>query len=699
MAVSSSNASANGAESSPKGSPEPLCAIVTPLGMLGYGFEEHLLTDKLDELTKSPMPLAVVMDSGSTDSGPSKLALGTMTCPETSYKRDLTKLIRAVINYHVPVLISSVGGDGSNEHVDLFVEMIKEISASLNCRRELKVLAVYSELSKEVVENKLLAGDISGCGDEVTALTSEEIHATPRILAQMGPEPILNAMQSNPDFDILVAGRAYDPAIFVAFCAINSVKSSSSSFSSLGNNLLGGFYHMGKIMECGGLCATPKSSGATALVYKDGTFDISPLDPAAKCVPLSVAAHTLYEKSRPDILHGPGGYLDLTNTTYEQLPDGTSVRVRGGNFHFSVSEGLSYTVKLEGARVIGFRNLFIGSFKDPILIGQIHEYLEVGKNRCARQHRDMDGKWKLDFHIYGAPERRADGLTSTDEIWNSKEVFIVGEVLADSPTLAKSVASTARVYCSHGAYKGQMATSGNFAFGIGGMTELDVGPCCQFSIYHLMNLRNGEESGHPISNGDGKIAAQDRTLDGLFPWDTIVIRASTSGVAISNDTIPVLETKIATNGVTKRTAQNETKHFQPRDPTTLRDVAKVIRSKNAGPFQLTFDVIFDDPVVYKAVKSSGMLSTDAMAQLFGRSVDEVVYCGFFDQALAFKLTLPRKRGGELSCSGGYMESDVHGSQQYMPLMTLRLTEELRNSLLASDSVRMSQGHLQHNQRV
>ncbi|OAP64841.1 hypothetical protein AYL99_00813 [Fonsecaea erecta] len=418
MAIPSIDASANGAESTLQQTQEPLCAIVTPLGMLGYGFEEHLLTNKLDELTKitPPLPLAVVMDSGSTDSGPSKFALGSMTCPEASYRRDLTKLVRAIINYHVPVLVSSVGGDGSNEHVDLFIEMIKEISSSLNCPRELKVLAVYSELSKEVVEKKLVAGDISGCGDEVPQLTR----------------------------------RAYDPAIFVAFCAMNCVKSSSSPFNSLGINLLGGFYHMGKIMECGGLCATPKSSGATAVMYKDGTFDISPLDPMAKCVPLSVAAHTLYEKSRPDILYGPGGYLDLTHTAYEQLPNGISVRVRGGDFHFSTSEGSPYTVKLEGARVIGYRNLFIGSFRDPILIGQIHEYLEAGKNRVARQHRDMDAKWTLDFHIYGAPETGAAGSTCNDETWTSKEVFIVGEVLADSPALAKSVASTARVYCSHG---------------------------------------------------------------------------------------------------------------------------------------------------------------------------------------------------------------------------------------------------------
>lgn len=134
MAIHLGDASVNGAAPALEGNLEPLCAIVTPMGMLGYGFDESLLTNSLDEFTGtgSPLPVAIIMDSGSTDSGPSKLALGSMTCPEESYRRDLTKLVRAGINYHVPILMSSVGGDGSNEHVDLFVDMIKEIALSLN---------------------------------------------------------------------------------------------------------------------------------------------------------------------------------------------------------------------------------------------------------------------------------------------------------------------------------------------------------------------------------------------------------------------------------------------------------------------------------------------------------------------------------------------------------------------------------------
>jgi hypothetical protein len=117
-------------------------------------------------------------------------------------------------------------------------------------------------------------------------------------------------------------------------------------------------------MECGGQCATPKSHGASATVYSDGTFDISPHDPDAQCTPASVSAHTLYEKTRPDILSGPGGYLDLTASTYEQLEDGRTCRVRGGLFVFSTDAGQPYRLKLEAATTIGYRSMFMGSIRD-----------------------------------------------------------------------------------------------------------------------------------------------------------------------------------------------------------------------------------------------------------------------------------------------------------------------------------------------
>ena len=99
-------------------------------------------------------------------------------------------------------------------------------------------------------------------------------------------------------------------------------------------------------------------------MYRDGTFDLIPMDPESRCTPLSVAAHTLYEKSRPDLLYGPGGHLDLTGSQYEQLEDDRSTRVRGGTFTFSTDTGRPYQVKLEAAKSIGYRSIYMGSISD-----------------------------------------------------------------------------------------------------------------------------------------------------------------------------------------------------------------------------------------------------------------------------------------------------------------------------------------------
>jgi len=180
----------------------------------------------------------------------------------------------------------------------------------------------------------------------------------------MGPEPFYEAMHNTPDFNILVGGRAYDPSPYIAYAAYASKTPLYNRSSTEAQRLWGGFAHMGKIMECGGLCATPKSSGAVATVYHDGTFDITPADPESQCTPLSVSAHTLYEKSRPDLLFGPGGWLDLTESQYEQLNDQRACRVRGGMFKFSREQGLKYQVKLEAAQIVGYRAHYMGSIRD-----------------------------------------------------------------------------------------------------------------------------------------------------------------------------------------------------------------------------------------------------------------------------------------------------------------------------------------------
>lgn len=260
-----------------------------------------------------------------------------------------------------------------------------------------KVISISSGISKTLVSERLKKGLITGCGKPVPALTQEKIDNTPRIVGQMGPEPMLEAMQANPDFNIMITGRAYDPAPYVAFAAFVSGQSLNDTSSEKARHIWGGFTHMGKVLECGGICAVPKSNGAMGTIYEDGTFDLTPLDPKSKCTPISVAAHTLYEKSRPDILYGPGGHLDLTNMKTEALEDGRSVRVRGGEFSFLKDEELPYTMKLEGAEVVGYRSHMLGSFRDRTYP---RSFSIVPDADSCRSDIDQPARW-----LFGARQR------------------------------------------------------------------------------------------------------------------------------------------------------------------------------------------------------------------------------------------------------------------------------------------------------
>jgi hypothetical protein len=111
---------------------------------------------------------------------------------------------------------------------------------------------------------------------------------------------------------------------------------------------------------------------------------------------------------------------------------------------------------------------------------------------------------------------------------------------------------------------------------------------------------------------------------------------------------------------------------------TLAETAKLIRSKNAGPFWLTFDVMFDDPETYRCVRDQDVLNVDLVARLFGQD-PAVVRVFAHDSALAVKVSFPRPNS-----SGSALDTDVFGGQQYAPLMDL--TVELGGSTHATREV-------------
>ncbi|KAH7010409.1 hypothetical protein EDB80DRAFT_572463 [Ilyonectria destructans] len=641
---------------------EPICHIVTPVGMLGYGFDEVLTAHELTRLVPTGIPTAIILDSGSTDSGPEKLALGTTTCPRAAYAKDLAKMMKLIHTFRVPLIFSSAGGDGTDDHVKLMGEIIEEIAAEEeNKDYFIKAISIFSNIKKATILKRLHSGRVSGCGPSVPALTDADVEASPQVVAQVGPEPFIDAMDAHPDFNVIIGGRAYDPVPYAAYATFQLKRQHGNISSSDIQERYGGFLHMGKIMECGGQCSTPKSPGAVATVYPSGVFDIRPMSPSSRCTPFSVAAHALYENARPDILRGPGGALHLENTNYEQLTDGRTVRVSGSQYRSSRSEGLPYQFKLEAARVVGYRSMFMGGVKDHILISQMQGLLPRIKAYVKEQHPDS-GEWEIDFHQYGKGQSTPAG---------PGEMFIICEVLAETQSLAASLAAKARVAMIHGPYPGMKATAGNFGFGIGGKMEIELGPCAKFSVYHLMDLEPGEER-LKLSH---ESAGTEENAQLLHAAVSIIGKGQPRayseefGATVTRlqDTLPKPIARGATY-VDESAVQAVSVH----SPKILSDLAQVLRSKNAGPFDITIDVIFTSEAAYSSMIKSNLLSPKIVAGALGISEDDIVWMGFFKPALAFKVTIPRFRAGKRTSAGGFMENDVHGSQQHVGLATLKL---------------------------
>ena len=101
--------------------------------------------------------------------------------------------------------------------------------------------------------------------------------------------------------------------------------------------------------------------------------------------------------------------------------------------------------------------------------------------------------------------------------------------------------------------------------------------------------------------------------------------------------------------------------------TRLQDLAQVIRSKNSGPFEITFDVIFAQSEAYQRVRSSGVLTPALVCKLYSVPEDDIVALLFFEPALAFKFTLRRNWA-----QGSIGERDTFGAQQYAPLMAIEI---------------------------
>ena len=97
----------------------------------------------------------------------------------------------------------------------------------------------------------------------------------------------------------------------------------------------------------------------------------------------------------------------------------------------------------------------------------------------------------------------------------------------------------------------------------------------------------------------------------------------------------------------------------------ILDIARVVRSKNSGPYELVLDIMLKDRALFDALRASGQFSEERVAEAYGVPRAEIRRIVWFEPANAVKVVMPRR-----IVSGAPGDSDVYGAQQHAPLLSM-----------------------------
>jgi len=400
--------------------------VLSATGVCGSGFKESSL-----EAGIAKRPHFIGCDAGSTDPGPFSLGTGGTAFPLRAIKRDLRLMLRAARRAQIPLLIGSAGTAGGRPHLGLFRHLVEEIAREE--KLEFPMALIHAEQDKGYLKRRLAEGRIKPLAP-APAFNEGTIDRAVRIVGMMGAEPYLRALDHGAE--VVIAGRSSDCAIFAGIPMRLGVDAGIA-------------WHAAKILECGAAAVISRPSPDCMLATLRGDhFDLEPLDPALRCSPLSVAAHSLYENADPFRLVESSGVLDLTHATYEALDD-RRVRVRGSGF----DPASRYTVKLEGAELAGYQSIVIGSVRDPYIIRQIDSWVERLAERVRSRVADVlsddpaERNYVFNVRIYG--KNGTMGPLEPETEIRSHELCLVMEATAATQEIATTVAAMARHQALH----------------------------------------------------------------------------------------------------------------------------------------------------------------------------------------------------------------------------------------------------------
>jgi Domain of unknown function (DUF4387)/Acyclic terpene utilisation family protein AtuA len=670
--------------------PNLVYRVISTCGMLGYGYPNESLQQALKGRVD-----AIICDAGSMDAGPYYLGTGTAYFEREAIKADYRHMVAAGKKIGCPVILGSSGMAGGDRNLDGMIKVAKELFAELDIR-DAKVAVIGSELDPDIVVKELRRGTLRPTG--VSPELSEDALRESAIVGQMGIHPLVTALESGVQF--ILAGRSCDAALFAADIIRRGIDAGLA-------------YHVGHVLECGALACDPGSPSdcMVAEIYDDGTAIFTSPNPARRCTAYSIAAHSLYEESHPQLQFYPEGILVMEKAQFFSH-DARSAGLRNSRF-VRAGKPWPWSIKLEGSRRLGARRVSL-IYIDPADLAKIPG----------------------DILVYG---RNGVQMTPVDS--SQRELGIIIETAARKHEDAVLLARLLTHHLAHYAYPGRKATAGSVAYPLspnlvsfrredglfGAIVPSGTRDPVFFENYASIKAAVvrlvADEFPQLLNNADYKITDADasnpaillRTVDrdpqrlaalhqqeiermtrlavprtasrlnldapDAYVWSLYHLLQNED--VIKNTMFPITyyrargadwkqegrarprysdigETGYRGN-LCDRTLSLIADHPPADDPVGLHpllDMAVVIRSKDAGINRLTFDILFMSGENYEAALHSNVFARDNIARVLNLSPSRVVGTFFVDSCNAIKITIDRP-----NISASMDERDVFGAQQ------------------------------------
>jgi len=431
--------------------------ILCPNGHLGFAPTK----EESFRIGAETKPDYYCCDSGSDDIGPGPLGSDTSVSPYEWQKHDLELMLIASRKQKAPMMIGSSGDTGTNSRVDMYVEMIRDLTKKHHLA-PFKLVYFYSQLDKAYLQKKMDQGIMIEGLDGRKNLILEELERTDRIVAMAGVHPFIKALEMGAD--VIIGGRSSDAAIFAAAAIYEGFPESHS-------------YYLGKVLECASFCAEPymaKESVIGTITQED--VRVTAMHPHQCCTIASVAGHAMYERSNPFYEYFAGGTLDMTNCKYEQYDEKTT-RITGQIF---VPTQGKIKVKLEGAGKVGEQYIGIVGIRDPYSIQNIDKVIDWARSQV--EERFSGKEYQLFYNIYGKNGVMGD-LEPVKEI-KSHELCIIVEGIAPTKEMAEEVTLIGSRQIFYARLPEVKGTAGTAAFVIDGV--LPAPPAYRWTMNHVI---------------------------------------------------------------------------------------------------------------------------------------------------------------------------------------------------------------------